>query len=388
MIRECALSNPAFSALLDVWDHRRRYVEKFRAGGGAVVGCLGADVPEEYLLAGGLLPVRIAPDPDGGQDFADRYLESCFDPQVRSQFDRIVRPGEKPWDHIAVSNSTDVLVRVYLYLRELRRTQPEAVPDTAFIDWLFTPSPRFRRYNEARAADFRRKAEEWAGRPITDGDVREAVSVLNGERSAMGRLYALRQSRPPRLSGTEALVAAGAGFYMDRAEHRDLVNSVADAAASWPALRGPRVYVSGTEQFDLTVYSWLEAAGAVVVGEDQDCGQRYYQRLTDPESPPEEAVAARYIRRTASPKKADVSRRVETLRCEALEAGADGVAVFMNMFEEAASWDFPEEKKALEAEGVRAAEFCKVPYPARKDDTLKARVEAFVDSLKGGAANG
>ena len=390
MLRKCAREDPAFAELYRVWlDRGSEAAAAFRAGGGKVVGCLGADVPEEYLLAGGLLPIRIAPDPKPLSGEVDKYLELCFDPMVRSQFDRIVRPGEKPWDHLAVSNSTDVLVRVYLYLRELRRSEPASgVPDTAFIDWLFTPSPRFRRYNEARAADFRKKAEEWAGRPITDGDVREAVHVLNGERSAMGRIYALRQEKQPRVSGTEAMVIAGAGFYMDRARHRDLVNEVAASAEAWPAITGPRLYYSGTEQYDLTVYSALEDAGAVIVGEDQDCGARYYQRLTDAESPPEEAVVTRYICRTPSPKKATVSRRVETLRCEALEARAAGVAVCMDWFEEAASWDFPEEKKALGAEGILAAEFCKLPYPAEKDETLRARMAAFVEELKGGAENG
>lgn len=390
MLRECALENPAFLELYRIWkDRGAEAAAAHRARGGRVVGCLGADVPEEYLLAGGLLPIRIAPDPGSGLEYADRYLEACFDPMVRSQFDRIVRPGEKPWDYLAVSNSTDVLVRTYLYLRELRRTEPDSpVPDTAFIDWLFTPSPKFRRYNEARAEEFRKKAEQWAGKPITDEDVREAIHTLNGQRSAMGRIYGLRQAREPRISGTEALVIAGAGFYMDRGLHRDLVNAVAVEAAAWPVLQGPRLYVSGTEQYDLTVYSGLEEAGAVIVGEDQDCGQRYYERLTDRESPPEEAVAARYIRRVPSPKKATVSRRVEALCCEAEEAEAAGVAVFMDWFEEAASWDFPEEKAALEAMGIRAAEFCKLPYPADRDETLPARLEAFVEELKGGAANG
>ena len=390
MLRECALENPAFGELYRIWMNRGNMAAAARrAEGRKIVGCLGADVPEEYLLAGGLLPIRIAPDPDGGLEYADKYLEACFDPQVRSQFDRILRPGEKPWDYLAVSNSTDVLVRTYLYLRELRRSEPEAgVPDTAFVDWLFTPSGKFRLYNEARAADFRKKAEEWAGRPITDADLREAIHVLNGQRSAMGRIYALRQEGQPRVSGTEALVIAGAGFYMDRVRHRELVNDIADAAAAWPVIPGPRLYFSGTEQYDLTVYSYLEGAGAVIVGEDQDCGMRYYQRLTDPESPPEQAVVTRYICRTPSPKKATVARRVETLSCEALESRADGVAVCMNWFEEAASWDFPEQKRALEAEGIRAAEFCKLPYPAEKDETLKARMEAFVTELKGGTANG
>ncbi len=389
MLRACALENPAFAELYRVWLGEDDRAAAFRAAGGRVVGCLGCDVPEEYLLAGGMLPLRIAPDPESDLSAADAYLEACFDPMVRSQFDRIVRPGEKPWDYIAVSNSTDALVRAYLYLREIRRTEPDApVPDTAFVDWLFTPSRKFQLYNEARAADFRKTAEIWAGRPVTDADVKEAIRVLNGERAALRRVSALRTAARPHVSGTEALVLTGAGFRMDRAAHRDLVNSVADAAEDWPVLEGPRIFFSGTEQYGLTVYSALESAGAVIVGEDQDCGMRWYEGDTDPGLPPEEAVAARYMRRSPSPKKATVKARVEALCRAAAEAKADGVVVCMNQFEEAASWDFPEQQRALTALGVRAEQFCKLPYPPEKDGTLRERLAAFARELRGGAANG
>ena len=384
MLRECALNDPAFGKLLDIWLGRDDRLSAFRASGGKVVGCLGCDVPEEYLLAGGLRPLRITPDPESDLSAADEYLEACFDPMVRSQFDRIVRrESSKPWDYLAVSNSTDVLVRAYLYLRELRRTEPEApVPDTAFIDWLFTRSRKFQLYNEAQAGLFRKKAEEWAGRPITDGDIREAIRVLNGQRAALRRISALRLAEKPRVTGTEALIVTGAGFCMDRAEHRDLVNGVADAAAAWPELTGPRIYFSGTEQYGSEIYEALEADGAVIVAEDQDCGMRWYEGDTDAELPPEKAVARRYMLRSPSPKKATVAERKDALCRAAGEAKVRGVAVCMDMFEEAASWDFPEEKRALEALGIRAAEFCKLPYPPTRDRSLEGRLREFAAGLE------
>ena len=390
MLRQCALEDPAFRKLLDIWLDRDDRVSAFRAAGGKVVGCLGCDVPEEYLLAGGLLPLRIAPDPESDLSAADEILEACFDPMVRSQFDRIVRREPvKPWDYIAVSNSTDVLVRVFLYLRELRRTEPDVpVPDTAFIDWLFTPSRKFQLYNEAQAGRFRKKAEEWAGRPITDEDVRAAIAVLNGERAALRRISALRLGDEPRVTGEEALVITGAGFRMDRAEHRDLVNAAADAAEAWPVLTGERIYFSGTEQYRGEVYAALEKDGAVIAAEDQDCGMRWFEGDTDEALPPEKAVASRYIHRSPSPKKATVETRTEVLCRAASQARADGVVVCMDQFEEAASWDFPEQKRALAALGVAAEQFCRLPYPPEKDETLRERLAAFARSLKGGAANG
>ena len=390
MLRECALESPGFARLLDVWHNRARGAEEFRAAGGKVVGCLGDDVPEEYVLAGGMMPVRIPPDPDTDLAEADRWLEACFDPLVRSQFDRIVR-GEtaKLCDYIAVSNSTDVLVRIYLYLRELRRTEPECpVPPTAFIDWLFTRSRRFQLANERTAAEFRNTAEKWAGRPISDGDVAAAIALLNENRAALREISALRLAPEPRVSGAEALVITGAGFYMDKAAHTSLVRAAAKEAESWPTLSGPRVFLSGTGQYDTAIYDMIEGCGAVVVAEDHDCGMRWYEGDTDPYLPPESAVAARYMLRSPSPKKATVAARVEALRTAAKAAGAQGVAVCMNRFEEAASWDFPEQRRALAQLGIAAREFFHLPYPAAGVPGLKADMADFVRSLKGGGQNG
>jgi benzoyl-CoA reductase/2-hydroxyglutaryl-CoA dehydratase subunit BcrC/BadD/HgdB len=386
MIRKCALESAGFSRLLDVWRNRARGAEEFRAAGGRVVGCLGEDVPEEYIIAGGMLPVRIPPDPESDLAGADRWLEACFDPLVRSQFDRIVR-GEtaRLCDYIAVSNSTDVLVRIYLYLRELRRTEPDCpVPPTAFIDWLFTRSRKFQLANERTAAIFRAQAETWAGRPISDGDVAAAIGILNENRAALREISALRLAPEPRVSGAEALVITGAGFYMERAAHTALVRDVAREAESWPALTGPRVFLSGTGQYDTGIYDMIEDGGAVVVAEDHDCGMRWYEGDTDPTLPPERAVAARYMLRSPSPKKATVEARVEAL-CRAVKAAdARGVAVCMDRFEEAASWDFPEQRRALAEMGVTAREFFHLPYPAAGDPGLKADMADFVRALGGG----
>ena len=46
------------------------------------------------------------------------------------------------------------------------------------------------------------------------------------------------------------------------------------------------------------------------------------------------------------------------------------------------------ERQALEAMGIRAAEFCKLPYPPMSDPTLEGRLRDFAKSLKGGTPNG
>ena len=68
-------------------------------------------------------------------------------------------------DALAISNSTDVIIRIYLYLRELCRVEPEKpVPPVEFIDWLFTRNRLHQVRNEQTLELFRQTVERWARR--------------------------------------------------------------------------------------------------------------------------------------------------------------------------------------------------------------------------------
>ena len=139
-IRKCALSSSAFRKLKEYYDNREAASEKWRMQGRKVVGELGADVPDEYIIAAGMLPVRIYAAPKECLPEAERFLEYAFDPMMRAKFEKIADGTyAREIDALAVSNSTDVIIRLYLYLRELHRVEPERpLPEMAFIDWLFT----------------------------------------------------------------------------------------------------------------------------------------------------------------------------------------------------------------------------------------------------------
>ena len=89
-IRDCALKSAAFSRLKDVYDNREMEIRKARAAGTKVIAELGCDVPDELLLAGGLMPVRVYADPDKELIQTNKYLEFSFDPVVRAQFEKII----------------------------------------------------------------------------------------------------------------------------------------------------------------------------------------------------------------------------------------------------------------------------------------------------------
>ena len=386
-IRSCALESKAFLALKDAYDHREKGAAAARAKGVKVLGELGFDVPEELVLAAGMFPVKIYADPAKSLEETDKYLEYSFEPVVRAQFEKIIDGTYgSQIDYLAISNSTDVIIRIFLYLRELKRVESEKpVPPITFIDWLFTRHRLHQMRDEFVIDLFKKQLEEWSGKEITDEAVREAGAVLNENRRALREMAQLRHGSEVRIGGSEAMVIIGAGFFMDKKEHTELVRQVTEDAKSWPVLEGPRVFYTGANHEDNALYDRIESAGLVIVGEDTDWGDRSYDRDYNPELPVIRGVVDRYLFREFSAKKAFVSQRVEALDREVNAAGAEGVIFYTNQYDEVATWDMPKQRKSLESRGIRHITFGRMQWPVSKNEGLDEKLAAFAREMKGGA---
>ena len=386
-IRSCALESKAFLALKDAYDHREKGAAQARAKGVKVLGELGFDVPEELVLAAGMFPVRIYADSEKSLEETDKYLEYSFEPVVRAQFEKIIDGTYgSQIDFLAISNSTDVIIRIFLYLRELKRVEPEKpVPPITFIDWLFTRHRLHQMRDEFVIDLFKKQLEEWSGKEITDEAVRKAGEVLNENRRALREMAQLRHGSEVRIGGSEAMVIIGAGFFMDKKEHTELVKQVTEDAKSWPVLEGPRVFYTGANHEDNALYDKIEAAGLVIVGEDTDWGDRSYDRDYNPELPVIRGVVDRYLFREFSAKKAFVSQRVEALDREVNAAGAEGVIFYTNQYDEVATWDMPKQRKSLESRGIKHITFGRMQWPVSKNEGLDEKLAAFAQEMKGGA---
>jgi len=383
-IRSCALDCSAFLELKAAYEDRDAAARRWKAEGKKIVAKLGCDVPDELLLAAGLMPLQVYADPALPLTHTDTYLEFAFDPVVRAQFERIIDGTYAELaDNLAVSNSTDVIIRTYLYLRELHRVEPERkLPELAFIDWLFTRNRLHQVRNEHTLQIFREQVEQWADREVTDAQIEAAAELCNADRAALRRIGALRKAG--RISGTEALVIIGAAGFMERDRHLALTVAVADEAENWPVIEGARIFVTGSNQEDLGLYERIEAAGGNVVGEDFDWGDRWYDRDYDLSLPAIRAIVDRYMLREFSSKKAFVSQRVAALEREVEAAGADAVIFYNNIYEEAASWDYPSQKQMLDRKGIPSVNFCKMAWPIDNNENLDEEIKTFVAGVKGG----
>lgn len=389
-IRAYAMESSAFQKLKEVYDNRESVLKELKKNGTKIVGKLGCDVPDEFIIAAGMLPVQIYADPDKELKETNKYLEYAFDPMVRAQFEKIVDGTYYDLiDYLVISNSTDVLIRVYLYLRELKRVEPEKpVPPVEFIDWLFTRNRLHQARNEFTLQLFRETVEKWAEKPITDDDIIRAAKICNSNRAALRKMAELRQGKEVRISGSEALVIIGSAFFMDRETHTQLVEEVINEASTWPVITGPRIFVTGSNHEDTSLYDLIEDAGGIVVGEDHDWGNRFFQRDFNTDYSPVRAVTDCYMLREFSSKKSFVSQRVDALNRQVSAVNADAVIFYTNIYEEAASWDYPSQKYSLEKKGISTASFAKMKWPVNSNEDLKDNISKYINSLKGGVKNG
>lgn len=385
-IRQCALASKAFQTLKQVYDDP----------GGALTRCkkkkvatIGWGVPEEMIRAHGLMPFPVFAKKDSALRQAEIYLEYSFAPKARSRFD-VVMGGDEPFraDYLVISDSEDVVNRINYYLREIARQEPErSMPERYFIDLLFSRHMMYQLWTERAYERFAEQLARWAGPEQHDALARE-IALSNRVISCQQELAGLRRTRRPRISGTEALIITGAGFFMDRQAYLDQLTVLKDEAGSWDEIDGIRLFYSGSVQEDTSVYEKIEACGAVVVGEDHDRGDRYYERRFREDISPIRAVTDKYMLTSPTAQKGLVTERVAYIKDAVTTSNAEAVLFYNDIYEEAASWDHPSQKKALDEIGVVSANLCKMPYPPDIEGQTGEMIRAAVNAMKGATDNG
>ena len=231
------------------------------------------------------------------------------------------------------------------------------------------------------------------------------VGILGGTGMVGQRFISLLENHPwfevttiaasPRSAGQRYEDAVGGRWKMDTpmpeavkdiiVKNVNEVEEVAKEAASWPVINAPRVFFTGSNQESTDLYDKIEASGVVIVGDDHDWGDRFYDRDFNLEYTVRRAIVDCYMLREFSSKKAYTSQRVDALNREVAATAADGVIFYMNEYEEAASWDYPPQKKSLEAQGKKTLCLAKMKWPMNKNDDFGDKLSAFADTMKGGA---
>ncbi len=371
-------TNDPMAALRQAYAERGAAATRARAAGIPVVAYLGNATPVELILAAGAFPVQMTGDPGGSTPLAEQYLDDDFDADLRSVFQRIVSGFYNAADLIIIPRSSNGYLYLYYFLLEVSRLLPQQrFPEVVLFDALQTPFWSTGHYVHGRMLDLIARLERLAGRAIGEVHLAEAIATKNRSRAALQMLNDLR--RAGRVGGAEVLCAIGASECIEYSISTALVRTLADRCAESEPRAGVRLMVKGAPHDSLDFYQLVESLGAVVVADDHVSGERSIEHLVDETIDPLAALVQHYHLHAPGirsfPQAKQDARFIEIVE----DAAVQGVIFFHDEFDDTLGWDYPEQKKLLDARGIPSAFLQQQAYRTPNREAQRA---AIVDLLE------
>ena len=383
-VRSCALEHPAFLEMLQHYNTPGIHILECREKGIKTVGKAGFGVCDELILAAGMESAGLRSAFRSPEDSAGQYLEYAFTERGKNLFCLLADGGGSVPDYVAFADSGDVENRLYYYLRELKRSEPERrMPELYLVDWLFSRHMTYQNWNEKALGRFASQLEEWSGNRITGNGISSAIALYNRQYAAISEILRQRTAETPRVTGCEALVIIGAKDHMGKKRYTQCVEQLAEDVRKWPAAEGTKLFFSGSIQQNTSIYEELESKGFLVCGEDHDAGMRAFERPIRTELPPLTALVDCCMLRSPTAQKGLVKERVVSLLEQIERVGAACVLFWTDRYDEAASWEYPAQKAALEARGTPYAIFAGQPYPPSFDGQFREAITALKHCVEG-----
>lgn len=349
----------------------------WKARGGKVVGYRCLTVPEELILAAGMLPHPLygTPDPVGP---ADAYFQSCSCELVRNLFDRALAGKYAALDLLLVGNTCDItrkLVDVWNGFvpgaRAVLCNHPQKLHNEGSRDFALE---ELRRTAAAIAGV--------AGVEITPDRLRESIQVTNQTRRLLRELFALRADDGQRFSAAEALEIVMGASVLPKAEANAVLARLLDEVRRLEpvAKPGPRILVSGSQLDSPALLDMIEEEGGVVVAEDLCSSTRYFWHPVPDTDDQFEALYRQFDRRPVCACLHPIDARfdfltelVDTFRAEAV--------VYLNLkYCHPFLYEAPLFKKRLEARGIPSI-VLEVGHDLSGHGQLRTRLQAFIEML-------
>jgi len=363
----------------EIYQNRYSIIQEHRERGKKVIGWLCNYVPEEIIYAAGLLPVRLLPgkkDPTVGSAYL--YTNICS--FARAALEEGLT-GRYRLDGLVTSATCDHIRRLYDVWTEY--------VDTDFNRILSVPSKISRlalEIFEEELSLFKRQLEDFCCLDISQEALTEAINTYNRTRQLLRRLYDLRKTSPPPLTGQEVLWVVLASMVMPKEEFNPLLEGLLtelEEKSSVPNTTDRiRVMIMGSILTQPEYLSIIESTEGLVVIDDLCTGTRYFWDLVSLEDDPLKGLAHRYLTRSPCPRMFPAEARLRRLKTLIHTFMVEGIIYECIKFCDLHGGSFPVIKAELEASGLPVL-LLEREYTRAGVGQMKTRVEAFFESIRG-----
>jgi hypothetical protein len=293
-------------------------------------------------------------------------MEDVFDPRIRVIFDRLCSGAWSHLDRVVIPRTSEQEHKLYLYLREMARTQAAcAIPELYFYNLLHTRTPESYDYGLDRTrqmiGDF----------DASESALRDAIEESNRARGCVREI--LNKRRAGFLEGSTAMEWLRGFYTEDRAAFADRATERLAGLNTHVAAGRPRILIKGALN-DSLLHRAVEAAGGYAIAEDDWRGSRAagdHDVKTDVE--PSVAIFEKYFLDEMSPRIQPSADRDVWFRREIEGGNVDGVLFYIPLQDDVVGWDYPRQAAWLQQ--------CGMPSVVLRDRGNTAQLEAFVRSI-------
>ncbi len=357
------------------------YARKLKEQSGKkIIGYMCTYAPEEIILAAGAHPLRLFGS-NKNIFLADGHLQAYCCSLVRGVLEDALAGDLNFLDGMIFPHTCDTVQRLsdiwrlnIAYGFHLDVVLPVKLDTKSSRDYMIDVQNRFRN-----------DLEKALQVNITEEDIKKSIALYNEIRGGLKKVYELKNINPEVISGKDLSVLVRAAMIMDRNDYLRILLKVIDEletkGSTIKSTPKRRLIISGGICSQPDIYSVIEAAGGVVVGDDLCTGSRYFAGSIETEGNPIEAIAERYWQRPVCPAKhLDKNARAENLIKIAQDSNAVGVIFMLLKFCDPHAFDYPYLKETLAAASIPSL-LLEVEDQPQAQGQLGTRIEAFLETL-------
>ncbi len=357
-----------------------KYAWEWKQGGGKVWGVLDSYVPEEVLIAAGILPWRIRGSRRPFPELATQHRPVTTCNPYYNHVIQSVLEGELDFlDGIAATNWEQDGSRAYDVLEYWGKLSTGHILHVPYVK-----RDRNVAYFVSEIKEFISAVENFSGTKITADSLRRAAQQVNTVRSLLMRLYSLRQREQIPVSGAECLNICLASMTMAKEEFIPKMEGLLpylETRTPKGNSAGPRLLVVSDFLDDGAFLDLIEETGAVVAMDDLDTASRYFWGAVDTDSSDiTTTIAHRYLNRVPCPRMDFYKEEIDQVIAWVADFKVDGVLLLYLPFCYSRQFRTP-----MWTQGMKAAQ---IPFIALEREyclfhpaQLKIRLEAFKEAL-------
>jgi bcr-type benzoyl-CoA reductase subunit C len=349
--------------------------------GRKVIGCLDSYIPEEFIHAVGMIPLRILGS-TGDVTQADSYLPVFAGKLARSILEQGLGGDLGHLAGVAISNSSDAVRMLYdLWGRHIPQQRAFLIDVPAILEG----ETNHRVFRQAML-EFKDELEKLTGKPLSPDALRSSITVFNKNRRLLKEIASLLSASPPRLSAETYLDALLSGFLITKEEHNDLLLQVIESCnreTSQSMAELVPLHVSGPILVDRSFLPLVRQCGATMVSEDLGTGSRYFWDEVAEAGDPVEAIIERYWSKITESYKTPMERRWLHLLNQIERSKARGVIFVIEKYSDEDQYDYPVWRDRLRSRGIPS--LLLDSELVLESEQVRTRVQTFVEIVKGRA---